>query len=206
MSRLTPVPENELSEFFRDRVERDKAEGRNPALNAVMAHHPDFFERYFSFFFPAHEQGVLETRIKEIARLEIARLNGCQACLNARYATATQQGLDEARIAQLDLPEAERAFDERERLAVEFADRLAYDHQRIDQSFVDQLSAVFSPAEILELGMMIGQYIGFGRLLVALDIHEHSPGVFASGDFRENRTDALGQAPAGGPELTPAGS
>lgn len=185
MSRLPLVPETDLPEFYRDRVMRDKAEGRDIALNSVMAHHPKFFEDYFNFFYPAHEHGVLETRIKEIARLEIARLNNCQACLNARYATAQEQGLDEERIAQLDLPEAKRNLDERERLAVEFADRLAYDHQRIDQHFVDQLMVVFTPAEILELGMMIGQYIGFGRLLVAMGIHEHSPSVFASGDFRE---------------------
>jgi AhpD family alkylhydroperoxidase len=191
MSRLPPVPDDELDDFFRERVERDKAEGRDPTLNAVMAHNPKLFERYFSFFYPAHEKGLLETRTKEIARLQVARLNNCQACLNARYASAQEQGLDEARIPQLDLPEAERQLDERERLAVEFADRLAYDHQRIDQPFVDQLLAVFSPAEILELGMMIGQYVGFGRLLVAMGISDHSAQVFASGDFREVRSDAL---------------
>ena len=191
MSRLPVVPDEELNPFFRERVERDRSEGRDTALNAVMAHNPELFERYFSFFYPAHEHGVLDTRIKEIARLEIARLNNCQACMNARYATAQEQGLDEARIAQLELPEAERQLDERERLAVEFADRLAYDHQRIDQSFVDRLLAHFSPPEVLELGMMIGQYMGFGRLLVAMGISEHSKEVFASGDFREVPIDAL---------------
>lgn len=191
MSRLPQVPDSELGDFFRDRVELDRKEGRDPALNAVLAHNPKLFERYFSFFYPAHEEGILDTRVKEIARLQIARLNDCQACLNARYASAQAQGLDEERIAQLDLPDAERELDERERLAVEFADRLAYDHQRIDQDFVDRLQAHFTPGEILELGMMIGQYMGFGRLLVAMGISEHSNEVFASGDFRENPTDAL---------------
>ncbi|HMJ37850.1 MAG TPA: carboxymuconolactone decarboxylase family protein [Baekduia sp.] len=181
MTRIAPVPEAELSDYFRDLVARDEAEGRDSALNGVMAHHAAFFEQYFSFFYPAHEQGVLDTRIKEIARLEVARLNNCTTCLMARYASATRDGLDEDRIAQLDLPEAERDLDDRERLAVEFADRMAYDHQRIDQGFIDQLAEVFSPAEILELGMMIGQYLGFGRLLVALDIHEYSPVTFVPG-------------------------
>ena len=181
MSRIPPVPSRELGAFFEARVERDEAEGRASTLNAVLAHRPDLFERYFDFFYPAHETGVLETRIKEIARLEIARLNGCQACLNARYASAREEGLDESRIAQLDLPEGERNLDERERLAVEFADRLAYDHQRIDQPFMDELQAAFSPAEIVELGMMIGQYLGLGRLLVALGISEHPQQVFHSG-------------------------
>lgn len=191
MSRLPPVPDSELSDFFRERVELDRAEGRDSLLNSVLAHRSDFFERYFSFFYPAHEHGVLDTRIKEIARLQIARHNQCQACLNARYATAQEQGLDEQRISQLDLPENERELDEREQLAVEFADRLAFDLQRIDQAFVDRLMEHFSPAEILELGMMIGQYIGFGRLLVAMGIDVHSADVFASGDFRDEKTDAL---------------
>lgn len=196
MSRLPPVPDSELSDFFRERVELDRAQGRDSLLNAVLAHRSDFFERYFSFFYPAHEHGVLDTRIKEIARLQIARHNNCQACLNARYATAQAQGLDEQRISQLDLPEPERELDPRELLAVEFADRLAFDHQRIDQTFVDRLMQNFSPAEILELGMMIGQYIGFGRLLVAMGIDVHSSDVFASGDFRGDKTDVL--AAAGG--------
>jgi AhpD family alkylhydroperoxidase len=181
VSRIPPVPESELSEYFRELVAKDEAEGRDSALNGVMAHHADFFEDYFSFFYPAHERGLVDTRIKEIARLEIARLNDCQTCLNARYASATRQGLDERRIAQLDLPVQERELDERETLAIEFADRMAFDHQRIDQEFVDRLSQEFTPAEILELGMMIGQYIGFGRLLVALDIHEYSPVTFVPG-------------------------
>ena len=52
MSRLPLVPDHELDDFFRERVERDKAEGRDPALNAVMAHNPQLFERYFVLLLP----------------------------------------------------------------------------------------------------------------------------------------------------------
>ncbi len=38
---------------------------------------PEHFERYFSFFRPGHEQGVVPSRIKELARLKIAALNEC---------------------------------------------------------------------------------------------------------------------------------
>lgn len=181
MSRIDPIPTDELEPYFRQLVEADEEAGRDPALNGVMAHHPEFFEKYFAFYYPAHEQGVLDARIKEIARLKIARLNDCQTCQNARYASATRQGLDEEHIAQLDLPEAEQELDERERLAVEFAELMAYDHQRIDDEFVGRLKEHFTPAEILELGFMIGQYIGFGRLLVALGIHRYSQETYVPG-------------------------
>ena len=38
---------------------------------------PDIFERYFAFFRPGHLEGIVPCRIKELARLKIAALNGC---------------------------------------------------------------------------------------------------------------------------------
>ena len=38
---------------------------------------PDLFGRWFAFFQPGHREGILPSRIKELARLKIAALNGC---------------------------------------------------------------------------------------------------------------------------------
>ncbi len=38
---------------------------------------PDLFGRYFEFFRPGHQEGVVPCRIKELARLKIAALNEC---------------------------------------------------------------------------------------------------------------------------------
>lgn len=38
---------------------------------------PDLFERYFAFFRPGHQQGIVPSRIKELARLKVAALNAC---------------------------------------------------------------------------------------------------------------------------------
>jgi alkylhydroperoxidase family enzyme len=40
----------------------------------------------------------------------------------------------------------------------------------MDDEFFDRLKAIFSEEQVLELGMMIGQFIGFGRLLMVLDL------------------------------------
>jgi alkylhydroperoxidase family enzyme len=81
-----------------------------------------------------------------------------------------EQGLTEDKIAQLDHPAGASAFSARERMALEYAEKLAVDHHRIDDAFFERLRVEFDDAEILELGMMIGQYIGFGRLLKILDL------------------------------------
>ena len=38
---------------------------------------PEHFARYFAFFRPGHQEGVVPSRIKELARLKIAALNAC---------------------------------------------------------------------------------------------------------------------------------
>jgi alkylhydroperoxidase family enzyme len=58
---------------------------------------------------------------------------------------------------------------------------MAVDHGRVDDAFLEELREHFSPAEILELGMMIGQYIAFGRLLVVLGIHEYAQAPYRAG-------------------------
>lgn len=182
MSRIDSVPREQLPEAMRRQLEKDEADGRDPALNGVMAHLPGFFQRYFAFYYPSHEHGVVEARIKELARLKIARLNGCiGACGMARYAQPEREGLDEATIAQLDLPPAQQRFTPRERLAIEFAERFATDHLGIDDDFMTRLRGEFSDPQLLELGMMIGQYVGFGRLLVVLGIQNHSRVPYRAG-------------------------
>ncbi|MDH3641407.1 MAG: hypothetical protein OES38_04885 [Gammaproteobacteria bacterium] len=79
-----------------------------------------------------------------------------------------EKGLTEEKIAQLDA--ATNQYSDRERLALAYAEKLALQHHDIDDAFFDELKTQFNDAEILELGMMIGQYIGFGRLLKVLDL------------------------------------
>ena len=38
---------------------------------------PEFFERYMAFFRPGHQEGVVPSRIKELARIKIASINEC---------------------------------------------------------------------------------------------------------------------------------
>ncbi len=66
-------------------------------------------------------------------------------------------------------------------LALEYADRMALDHHNMDDQFFDRMREHFSDEQILELGMMIGQFIGFGRLLMVLDLESKFCPVDAGG-------------------------
>ena len=53
-----------------------------------------------------------------------------------------------------------------------FAEKLATDFRAVDTAFKAELREHFEDAEIAELGLMIGQYIALGRLLVIAGGHK----------------------------------
>jgi alkylhydroperoxidase family enzyme len=61
-------------------------------------------------------------------------------------------------------------FTPRETLALRFATLMAQDHHKLDDEFFSGLREQFADPEIIELGMVTGQFIGFGRLIAALDL------------------------------------
>jgi len=67
-------------------------------------------------------------------------------------------------------------FTPRERLALRFATLMAQDHHKLDDGLFGELRALFTEPEIIELGLVTGQFIGFGRLIAALDLENpHEP-------------------------------
>ena len=63
-----------------------------------------------------------------------------------------------------------------------FAEKVATDHLSVDAAFKTELREHFSDAQVVELGMMIGQYVSFGRLLVMLDIGKGACEIYTTGD------------------------
>ncbi len=70
----------------------------------------------------------------------------------------------------MDLDQPLSSFSPDEQLALEYADLMATRHLSMDDAFFDRLKTQYRDEQILELGMMIGQFIGFGRLLAVLDL------------------------------------
>ena len=82
-----------------------------------------------------------------------------------------QQGMTEEMVASLaDFEKAD--ITDREKLAVQFAQRMATDHHSMDDDFFDLLRAEFTDSEVFELGMITGQFIGYGRLISILDLED----------------------------------
>ncbi|MCF2532427.1 carboxymuconolactone decarboxylase family protein [Yinghuangia soli] len=122
-----------------------------------------------AFSMSVYDHSKLGLREFEAARMRIAQINGCIFCLDWR----TERDGEKVEESLIDAVEEWRttdAFDDRTRLAAEYAERYALDHHNLDDEFWTRMKAHYTQAEIVELSMAIGSWIAFGRLNHVLGI------------------------------------
>jgi alkylhydroperoxidase family enzyme len=88
-----------------------------------------------------------------------------------------QQGLTEELYAHVAQYRERDDYTEREKLAIEYAERFAVDHTNIDDDFMVRLRSRFGDDEILDLTLCLAVFMGLGRLLRVLGIDESCPWV-----------------------------
>ncbi|WP_326731984.1 carboxymuconolactone decarboxylase family protein [Streptomyces phaeochromogenes] len=141
----------------------DIPEGKNPIEHVWGDMVPGIGPAAANFSLAVYAHTTLGLREFEAARLRIAQINGCLFCLDWR----TERDGDKV---EDDFPDAVEhwrttdAFDDRTRLAAEYADRYALDHHGLDEEFWDRMTAHYSQTEIVELTMSLGSWLAFGRL------------------------------------------
>jgi alkylhydroperoxidase family enzyme len=120
-----------------------------------------------------YEQSILPVRERELARMRIALINGCAICQQWRSTPGADGQLTEADYAHVGEWKSHPEYSERERLAIEYAERFALDHHTIDDAFFARLrGAGFSDSEILDLTVCIGGWLALGRTLHVLGIDD----------------------------------
>jgi alkylhydroperoxidase family enzyme len=77
MSRIRLLEDGELPAEARARVQAVESAGADASVLRAVGHRQDMFDRYFAFYYPAHQEGLVEADLKELVRLKIARLNDC---------------------------------------------------------------------------------------------------------------------------------
>ncbi|MGB0099120.1 MAG: carboxymuconolactone decarboxylase family protein [Nocardioides sp.] len=135
-----------------------------------------------SFSMAVYEHATLGLREFEAARLRIAQINGCLLCQDWRTERDGVRVEDDFADA-VSQWRTTRAFDDRTRLAAEYAERYALDHRGLDAGFWTRMKAQYTDREIVELSMCLGSWLAFGRLnqVLGLDTACELPGHLARG-------------------------
>jgi AhpD family alkylhydroperoxidase len=146
-------------------------EGDGGELIQVWSLSPELGEAVGKLSAAVYGERLVSPRVREVARMRIAQINGCNVCLAWRFPEMAERGVTEELYAHVDDPAA-GDYSEQERLAIEYAEKFALDHRSLDDAFFARMKGEFSDAEILELTVSIGDWIAFGRMTAVLDLDE----------------------------------
>jgi alkylhydroperoxidase family enzyme len=67
------------------------------------------------------------------------------------------------------------SYSEREKLAIEYAERFALDHLSLNEEFFKRLKEFYSDKEIIVLTASISTFLAFGRMMKVLDLSVTKP-------------------------------
>ncbi len=81
-----------------------------------------------------------------------------------------QAGVTEELLDKLSSWRDHDDFDERERAALDYAERFALDHRTIDAAYIEGLSEFFDDGEIVDLTACIAKYLAIGRIVKVLEL------------------------------------
>ncbi len=112
----------------------------------------------------------LALREREAARWTIALINDCVVCQDTRAREGEAAGVDEGFYAEVADWRTSGALSERERLAAEFAQHFALDHQAMGDELWGRLRAAYSDDELADLTMCCGMFLGLGRVLAVIGV------------------------------------
>jgi len=112
----------------------------------------------------------LALREREAARWTIALINDCIVCQDTRAKDAGLHQVDDGFYAEVAAWATTDALSEREKLAAEFAQRFALDHQTMDDAFWARLRAAYADDEVADLIICCGMFLGLGRAMAVVGV------------------------------------
>jgi alkylhydroperoxidase family enzyme len=167
MPRLEPIPMHELPPGSRRIIEDGVAAGlyATPIPLQIFAYRSAQLAEVHRARTERGVETLLGGRILELIRIRSAQLGECQPCMQSRK----HDSITDADVACLLAP-GHAELTAQERMAVEFIDLLSADHHAMDDAFYRRLGAVFTAAQIVELGFSAAAAMGLHRFLHTLDV------------------------------------
>lgn len=182
MSRIEKLEPEQWDPELRKMTAADTATPLEQGLMRFMAHTPALAKGMIAFGGALKMNRSLPDRMIELVRLRVAFHNQCRSCMAIRYTDAVEDGVNEGLVCALEAPDMADDLTPAEKSAIRFADLFANDHLSIDDKVYDDLREHFSEPEIVELGMTVAFFVGFGRLGATWHMVEELPDAFQSED------------------------
>lgn len=172
---LPLLKEPELPAALQDAFRRSMELRGDATFFAAFGHHPQLYKWYVeSFYGEVFAGGEVERPLKELLRLSLSLRNGCRFCNQGNRADALASGFSQAQLEALEDWRNSEHFSEREKAALELAEQFPLERMdgALDARLSARLSEHFSPAQILEMGLVLGILSGVAKFLFIYDLVE----------------------------------
>lgn len=160
-ARLSPLDRAELSPYARQ-VFDGVGPGGAANLVATLAHQPDLFERFLPVTLVL-QQGELGRRRRELVILRLAYRRTCRYIWRQHVAIGRSAGMTEDEIALLVGAPDHPSWSPVESALLRAVDQLV-EHSGIDGPTWSELAATLTPAQLVELTVVVGHYSGMAYL------------------------------------------
>jgi alkylhydroperoxidase family enzyme len=140
-----------------------------PAWYRTMGHNPEVAKAFAGYWDLLHRGGTVPHEIKELARIQIAQIVGCEFC--ARQTSPLAASITEEEKMSCALPDWEHP-DPKTRAALHYARTLTLDDGR-DAEVYAELKKFYSNAEIIELSAFFCLTAGGNRMAKSWSIEPH---------------------------------
>jgi AhpD family alkylhydroperoxidase len=122
---------------------------------AVYAHAPGLLVGYGRFERATSKQHRVEERLKMLAEAKVAALVNCEFCIDIGSWIAREAGVTEEQLLALPHYRDGDAFDERERLVLDYAVAMSRTPARVSDELFASLRAHFDERQLVELTNVI---------------------------------------------------
>jgi AhpD family alkylhydroperoxidase len=176
-SRLPRVAAEEVSdpELLEVLERAERLSTPRPEWYLTLGSNPEMATGYARYWDLTHRGGGVEHGTKELMRIAISTLLGCEFCAEQRSVVALEEGLDEDAAGACALPDFDHP-DPRTRAALRYARALVADSPQTPVAWdpvYAELGECFSPAEIVELGCFAA--IALGGVKLSRSLSEPDP-------------------------------
>ena len=172
MPHIEPLKPEEIRDpELRELIRRGEELGVPDALfPGILARAPEHAKALLRALLLSHAEGNVDHRLKEIIRVQLARIAGDPYFARLRSKRARRDGLDEQRIeAGSKKAEDDPRFSPAEKWALRYAREMYLNPEHVDATFYDEGKKHFTEAQIMELGAFIAFHYGMQAFVRTLD-------------------------------------
>jgi alkylhydroperoxidase family enzyme len=177
VSRLPPLEDPPVDPDLRDLFEDTRRRGGDVInLLLTLGHAPKIAKGRRVLANALRYEAVSPRVLRELAIVRTAQIVGGDYELNQHIPMVLEAGLTRAQLDAVESWQRSTLFDDRQRALLAYVEAMCTRKGQVDDKTYAEFARFFTPQEIVELTVTIGNYYGTGLIVKALEIRIEDDG------------------------------